>query len=575
MKLIFPHIKQNLHKIVLGIICMIIVDATQLIVPQMVKHAIDTLSDSVLNTCTLIIRCSWIVILGLIMAALRYRWRNLLMGSARFVEKGLRDDLFRHVLHLDMTYFDTVKTGDIMAHATSDINHVRMAFGFGLIVLVDTILLGGATLGIMVWTHPKLTLFAMIPMPFLVYFTRTLGKKMHTFHGTAQASYSQLTELFRESFFGIRIIKVFNFETMAGQKVEDASTDYFKKNLKRAVVTALLRPLLGFFFNLSTLIVIFYGGYLVVQNMISPGELVSLIQYLGILAWPVIAIGWMTNLFQRGMASLKRISTLLSSKPQVYQPSEPIFPKHIQGRIQFSNIDFSYNRSEPLLSGLSFDIEPGQRIGISGPPGSGKTSLIQLMPRLYDPDMGQIRIDGLELKRIDLDIVRQSIALMPQESFIFSGTIRENVLMGHDAKDERLDQIIDVCQLTTTLEEMPQGLETIVGERGITLSGGQKQRIALARTLIREKPIIILDDPISQMDTQTASRVIQKINELNMNATFINVSHRISALALCDKIFILKNGRIHRAGNHEELIKTDRFYRDSYRIQQFEEEHHA
>ncbi len=495
------------------------------------------------------------------------------MGSAREVEKGIRDDLFNHILNLDMAYFDTVKTGDIMAHATSDINHVRMAFGFGLIVLVDTLLLGGATLGIMFWTHPKLTVIAMIPMPFLIVVTRVLGKKMHTFHRTAQESFSQLTEIVRESFFGIRIIKVFNFEETTAKRVEKASKDYFKKNLKRAVVTALLRPLLGLFFNLSTLAIIFYGGFLVMQKVLTPGELVAFIQYLSILAWPVIAIGWMTNLFQRGMASLKRINTLLDSLPQVSQPDKPQTPALISPGIRFENVDFSYGNDSNTLSNITLTIAPGNKIGISGPPGSGKTSLIQLIPRLYNTTKGNIFIDHCNVNGIDLELLRKSIGLMPQESFLFSGTIRENIMMGQDISQKKLDTILYTCALNEALDKMPDGLDTIVGERGITLSGGQKQRIALARTLIRKKPIIILDDPISQIDTHTAATIISRLNQLNLMSTIIIISHRISALASCDRIYILKEGEIDHYGTHTELIDDDRFYRESYLVQQFEEEH--
>ena len=554
---------------------MIIVDATQLVIPQIVKQAIDTLNFDSFNRENLLNQCLFIIFLGLVMAALRYGWRNLLMGSARHVEKGIRDDLFKHILHLDMAYFDRVKTGDIMAHAVSDINHIRMAFGFGLIVLVDTILLGGTTLAIMLWTHPKLTALAMIPMPFLVAATRTLGRKMHIFHKTAQESYSQLTELVRESFFGIRIIKVFNFENFIGEKVETASTDYFKKNLKRAFVTALLKPLLGFFFNLSTIIVIFYGGFLVLQKTLSPGELVAFIQYLGILAWPVIAIGWMTNLFQRGMASLKRINALLDSKAKVRPPDHPVELKKIKGDIEFRDVSFTYDGHAPVLSNINLTIPSGSSIGISGPPGSGKTSLTQMIPRLYNAQKGRVTIDNIDVNRIDLDDLRSHIALMPQESFLFSGTIRENILMGQDIDESRLNLIINTCCLKDTIREMPDGLDTIVGERGITLSGGQKQRIALARTLMIKKPIIILDDPISQMDTHTASRVIKQINQLDLQATLIIISHRISALASCDTIYILKNGTIDHAGTHTHLVRTDPFYRESFLVQQFEEEYGA
>ncbi|MBU0464800.1 MAG: ABC transporter ATP-binding protein/permease [Proteobacteria bacterium] len=571
MKLIYPYFKKNLYKILLGILCMIIVDAMQLVIPQIVKHAIDTLSSASFDKKTLIFQCALIIFLGLVMAGLRYGWRTLLMGSARNVEKGIRDDLFKHILTLDMAYLDKVKTGDIMTHATSDINHIRMAFGFGLIALVDTILLGSATITIMLWTHPKLTALAMIPMPFLIFATRTLGKKMHTFHKTAQESYSQLTELVRESFFGIRIIKVFNFEGIISDKVENASTNYFKKNLKRAFVTALIKPLLIFFLNLSTLVVIFYGGFLVIKQVITPGELVAFFQYLGILAWPVIALGWMTNLFQRGMASLKRINTLLDSMPEVSSPENPNILSKVKGNIIFEDVSFAYDKDKTILSNINLKIQQGASIGISGPPGSGKTSLIQLIPRLYNTSGGKITIDGLDLNTLDLNFLRQNIALMPQESFLFSGTIKENILLGKKVDKENLDQIIQVCCLKDTIEKMPDGLDTIVGERGITLSGGQKQRIALARTLMRKKPIIILDDPISQMDTHTASKIISQLNRINFNATFIIISHRISALASCDTIFIMKNGEINHFGTHGKLIQTDRFYKKSYQVQQFEE----
>ena len=574
MKLIWPYFRKDWIKILAGLICMIIVDLAQLVIPQVIRRAIDTLNLSGFDKSTLVLQCLFIIFLGLVMAVLRYGWRNLLMGSARDVEKGIRDDLFKHILSLDMTYFDRVKTGDIMAHATSDINHVRMAFGFGLIVMVDTILLGGATLSIMLYTHPKLTAIAMIPMPLLVVVTRVLGKKMHLYHKTAQESFSILTELVRESFFGIRIIKVFNFEASTGKRVESASVDYFRKNLKRAVVTALLRPLLGLFFNLSTLVIIFYGGFLVMEKILSPGELVAFLQYLGILAWPIIAIGWMTNLFQRGMASLNRINTLLDSAPEVEQPDNPKSLAKSPGSIQFKNVSFSYSSNAPILSNINLDIKKGERIGISGPPGSGKTSLVQLILRLYNTAGGTVCIDDINVNTLDIAQLRDHIAFMPQESFLFSGTIQENILMGRKIPEQTLNTVLETCCLTETLARMPEGLDTLVGERGITLSGGQKQRIALARTLVRPKPIIILDDPISQIDTHTAATIISRLNQLNIDATIIVISHRISALAACNRIVILKNGKISHLGTHQDLIEKDDFYRKSYRVQQFEEAAH-
>ncbi len=571
LKLILPYFKKNWLKILAGILCMLTVDGAQLIIPQMIKTAVDTMAAGNIDRSILVRQCLLIAGLGIFMAILRYGWRILLMGSARDVEKGIRDDLFRQVLDLDMAYFDRIKTGDIMAHATSDIAHVRMAFGFGVIVLADTILLGGTTIGIMIWTNPKLTALAMIPMPFLILFTKHLGKKMHTFHKTAQESFSQLTEQIRESFFGIRVIKVFNFEKTIGQKVNLASTDYFKKNLKRAVVTALLRPMVILFFNMSTLIIVFYGGFLVMEQHLTPGELVAFLQYMGILAWPIIAIGWMTNLFQRGMASLKRINKLLDAKPSVQSPISPIRISSFKGGIKFSRAGFSYTQQQPVLSNITMDILPGKKIGITGPPGGGKTSLVQLIPRLYNPTAGSLFIDDHDISTLDPDFLRDNIAFMPQESFLFSGTMEENILMGRNVKKERLDRIIHACDLFATIKTMPEGLKTIVGERGVTLSGGQKQRVAMARTLIFDKQIIILDDPVSQLDAQTAQTIIARLNRMNPGSTFIIISHRLSALAACDQIYIIDKGLITGQGCHEELLDTSEFYKDSFRVQQFEE----
>ncbi|MBU0971279.1 MAG: ABC transporter ATP-binding protein/permease [Proteobacteria bacterium] len=573
MKLILPYFKRHWLKILAGLLCMILVDGAQLIVPQVIKTAVDNLSTAHLDRYLLVRQCLFIVGLGLGMAILRYGWRILLMGSARDVEKGLRDDLFRHVLELDMAFFDRTQTGDIMTHATSDITHVRMAFGFGLMVLVDTFLLGGITIAIMIWTDPKLTALAMIPMPFLVWFTKRLGQKMHTFHRTAQESFSQLTEQIRESFFGIRVIKVFNFEQTIGQKINQSATDYFWKNLKRSFVSAMLRPLLALFFNLSTLIIVFYGGFLVMEQRLTPGELVAFLQYMGVLAWPIIAIGWMTNLFQRGMASLKRLNKLLGEIPSVRSPGLPALLPTPAGRIRFDRAGFSHDPQTPVLSDITMDILPGTRVGITGPPGSGKTSLVQLIPRLYNLDAGQLFIDDHEISSLDPDLLRSHIAFMPQESFLFSGTLKENILMGRTIEPEKLARIIQACDLTATIDAMPQGLETLVGERGVTLSGGQKQRVAMARTLITDKQILILDDPISQLDTQTAHTILEQLKCINPNATVIIVSHRLSALAACDRIYILDKGGIAAQGRHEDLIGTNKFYTDSFHVQQFEEAH--
>jgi ATP-binding cassette subfamily B protein len=574
LKLIFYYFKKNLGKIAAGVFCMIVVDLLQLVVPQVVSRAVDILADAHFDRHVLLVQCAVIVGAGLFMALLRSGWRMLLMGSARDLERGIRDDLYSHMLGLDTAYYDKTRAGDIMAHATSDILHVRMAFGFGIIALVDTLLLGSACIGIMVWTSPKLAALCLIPLPFLVVVTKNLGNRMHQYHNTAQEAFSALTEQVRESFFGIRVIKVFNFEPQVRQKTENSAKSYFRKNLKRAYINALLRPLLGLFFNLSTLIIILYGGGLVMENRLSPGEFVAFIQYLGILAWPVIAIGWVTNMLQRGMASLKRINVLLDTRSDITFPEEAVMPGQVNGNIRFEKVGFSYDGKVNVLSDISMEIPPGSRIGITGPPGCGKTTLLSLIPRLYDPMTGRICLDGKDLKTFDPEFLRGHISFMAQEPFLFSGTLGDNILMGEQFEggnaSEILDQVIQLCALGDTISQMPKGLGSMVGERGVTLSGGQRQRITLARTLVQPKPVILLDDPVSHLDTRTAEQVIRGISRMNRDAVMVMVSHRLSALADCDQIYVMDNGTIADHGTHEQLKASNAFYRTAFKVQQSE-----
>ena len=571
MKLLIPYFKKHTPHIIGGILCMIVVDALQLVIPEIIKRSVDMLESGSPDASVFAQQAFLIIILGALMTAIRYAWRVLLMGTARHVEKGLREDLFNKIVRLDPTFYDKIKTGDLMARATSDINHIRMAFGLGIVAIIDAFLLGGATIAVMMWMNVKLTLLALIPMPFLIISTKILGRKMHEYHNTAQESFSALTELVRESFFGIRVVKVFNFEPLVGEKVSRVATEYFGRNLKRAILTSFFKPLMTFFFNSSTFIILFYGGYLVTRDAVSPGELVAFIQYMGVLAWPMIALGWMTNLFQRGLASLKRVQKIIEAEPTVRSPEDALPPDLGAGDLEVSNVVFAYNVGPPVLDHISITIGKGELIGISGPPGSGKTSLIQLIPRLYDPRSGSISIAGRDIRHTDLNALRERIGFMQQESFIFSGSIRENIVMGRTVSDQRLSDIIQAAMLADTIDAMPDGLETVVGERGVTLSGGQKQRIALARTLLLPKDIILLDDPVSQMDTDTASSVMDGVKCLRGNASLVMISHRIAALPFCDNIFIMNKGRIESRGNHETLMENNPFYRNSYTAQMFED----
>jgi ATP-binding cassette subfamily B protein len=310
------------------------------------------------------------------------------------------------------------------------------------------------------------------------------------------------------------------------------------------------------------------------QNRLSPGELVAFIQYLGILAWPVIAIGWMTNLLQRGTASLKRIDVLLNARSEITFPEDTVMPDIVKGNIRFEKVSFSYDKKKNVLSDISMEIPAGARIGITGPPGCGKTTLLSLIPRLYDPMTGRICLDGKDLKTFDPQFLRRHISFMAQEPFLFSGTLEDNILMGErfseDNAREILDQVIHICALEETIAQMPKGLGTLVGERGVTLSGGQKQRLTLARTLVRPKPVVLLDDPVSHLDTRTAKQVIRGISRINRDAVMVMVSHRLSALADCDRVYVMDNGRIVDQGTHAQLKASNAFYRTSFKVQQSE-----
>ena len=571
-EVITPYFRQNKKNIAVGILFLIVVDFFQIVIPWMVKSAINALSLDQPDIHLIFKYTAAIVLAGGGIAVLRYWWRILLMGTARRMERGLREDLFDHVLKLDARYYDRIKTGDLMAHATSDINHIRLAFGIGMIALTDAFFLGGAIIAFMLYMNTKLALLALSPMPLLIPTAKSLGKRMHNLHSIAQESYSALTELIRESFYGIRILKVYNYETIVGNKAAAASRNYFEKNFKRAMVTALIKPLMVFFLNLSMFIIIFYGGFLVMEDRLSPGELVAFLQYMWLLAWPMIAIGWMINLVQRGLASLKRIEAVVTTVPGVKSPAKAESLTAPVKSIEFQGVSFSYDPLDNGVNGNALDeiflsVPAGRFIGITGPPGSGKTSLVQLFPRIYDPCSGKILFNGQDMKASRLESVRKKVAFMPQEAFLFSGTIRENIVMGNDVSEEQLMDVIKPAQLETTLDQMPAGLETLVGERGITLSGGQKQRIALARTLVQDKEIIILDDPVSQVDTDTASEIIKGLAGLKNKRTMVIVSHRISALTACDTIYVLKDGTVEDQGSHDSLMKKNGFYRNTHALQ--------
>jgi ATP-binding cassette subfamily B protein len=566
-KLVLPYFKEHFLKIASGIVILLTVDFFQLLIPYLTKKAIDVITYNKNDFNSVLKFGIIIVVSGLLITFLRYWWRIFLIGTSRHIEKGIRDSIFFNVMNFKAGFFDQTKTGDIMARATSDITHVRMAFGIGITAFTDAILLGGATIGIMFYLNFKLALLALVPMPFIALSTKILGKKMHDYHSDAQKSFSDLMENMRESFLGIRIIRVFNFEKFINKKIDSYSLDYFEKSLKRAVITSAIRPLMILFLNLSLLIILFYGGFLVMEEKITSGDLVAFIQYLSLLAWPVMALGWMTNLMQRGISSLKRIEEILNSGKSVYEKENRKEVIEKVENIRCENLMFSYEKNKFVLKNISFKLKKGEVLGITGPPGSGKSTLASIISGLYEPLSGKIEINGKDLKTIKIENLREKISYMPQESFIFSGTLKDNIILGQKYDKEKLENSLKISCLESDIENMPDGLDTIVGERGVTLSGGQKQRTALARAFYKSGDIIVLDDPISQVDSNTARSLLENLKILCETKILIIISNRISAILNADKILVMENSEIKNSGSHEELIKESRFYKKSCQIQ--------
>ena len=574
--LIKSYFKENRWKIAIGLLSLIIVDVLQLFIPRIIKWTVDGLTALQIDLGQLLIYAIYMAVIAVSIGAFRYVWRRCLLGTSRRVEEGLRNRLFAHIQILSASYFDRTQTGDLMAHATNDIQQVRMATGMGMVALNDAIVLGAASIGFMLYINVTLTLFVLIPMPLITVCARFFSKKMHRRYQSVQATFSDLTEVIRERFAGIRIIKAHNRKARETTRVEAVSKEYIKENLGLVKIVGSFFPLMLLFTNLSLAIVLYLGGRQTIAMTITPGDFVAFIAYLGLLTWPMMALGWVTNLIQRGRASLDRINRILETRPEIKNRKHAVRLGQLQGRIVFKEVDFAYNHkgngSTPVLSGISLAVEPGKVLGIVGPPGSGKTTLLSLIPRLYDVSRGGVFVDGKDIRSLKIDNLRSHIAFMPQEPFLFAGTIRENIAFDNPLiKETQLEKISQKAMLYDTIRTFPNGFETIVGEKGIILSGGQKQRIALARCLLQEAGVLILDDPISQVDLETGTAIIDAIKSMIGQKTIIIVSHRISAVSFADQIIALEQGRIIEQGTHRDLIETHQYYARAFQLQQYEE----
>jgi len=462
-----------------------------------------------------------------------------------------------------------MKTGDLMARAINDINAVRMANGMGLVALTDGLVLGVAAIGFMMYINPFLTLIALVFAPLIIVFTRILTRRMSEGYERVQTKFSDLTERVREAFAGIRVIKVYAREEWVSRKVEEEGGRYLSENLSLAKTLGLFYPSMAVFTNLGLAVVIWLGGRLTILGQITTGDFVAFISYLNLLTWPMLAIGWVTNLIQRGSASMRRINGILQEVPEITDPPWPHAVRRIKGTIRFEGLTFAYpGQRRPALKDIRLTIESGQTVALVGRVGAGKTTLLQIIPHLCTIPQGTVFVDDIDIEAIPLPVLRGNIGFVTQEVVVFSDTVRNNVLFGRKGvSDETLRRALKDADFYEEVLDFKDGLDTLLGERGLTLSGGQRQRLTIARALIQDHPILILDDALSMVDTRTEERILNRILELRADKTNLIVSHRLSTITRANLVVVLEKGEMVARGEHASLLKEGKEYARLYQQQ--------
>jgi len=572
MKGLLKRMLKYKFQILLGVIALLLVDLAQLVIPLIVRRAVDLLRAGNATTSILLRFGLYILGLAIFIAIFRFFWRYFIMGTARKVERDVRNELYFHLLKLSANFFNKERTGEIMAHATNDANAIRMAVGMGVVALSDTFIYSIFSLGAMISISPTLTLYTVIPLPILAIFMLSFGKLIYKLFEDVQKTFSTMTESVREAITGIRVIKGFAQEKGQLYDFEKINSSFVVKNLKLVKVWGAFQPVINLFASFSIALLLLVGGRKVILNEISLGDFVAFSSYLGMMIWPMIAIGWVTNLLQRGAASMDRIERILKTEPDIKSPPHPRKVK-VEGNICVRNLTFGYTPNKPVVYDIDFEIKRGEKLGILGRTGSGKSTIVYLIPRIFDPPEGSIFIDGIDVRSMYLEDLRKSISLVPQESILFSTTIKENLTYGNpDAHEDEIINALKIAEIYDEIMEMPHGLDTQVGERGVTLSGGQRQRLAIARAILRNAPIFILDDALSAVDAETECRILKNLSDFLKTKTTIIISHRVSALKDCNHILVLDRGKIVDRGTHEELISREGIYKHIYEMQKLEEE---
>jgi ATP-binding cassette subfamily B multidrug efflux pump len=577
LKRLLRHFARYRWAVIAGVIALLAVDGMQLIIPRIIKSAVDDLTAGGILRAHLVQYGVRIAALALGIAVLRFFWRFLIIGTSRHIEEDLRNEIFSHLQSLSARYFAVAKTGDLMAHATNDLNAVRMACGIGIVAAVDALILGLATVGFMLALNVRLTLLALLPMPVIALFTLRAGRLLHQRFEMVQETFADLTERVRESIAGIRVVKAYAQEDHELERLADVGREYIGKNIRLVRVWGAFFPFNMLLSSMSVVIIIFFGGRQVILGSITTGDLVAFTSYLGILTWPMIAMGWVVNVMQRGAASMGRINRILETPPEIVDGGAAADLSEPRGDIEFRDVTFRYaDDLEPALDRVSVRVRPGDTLGVVGRTGSGKSTICNLLLRIYEPSSGEVLVDGRDLRSIRLTALRRMIGYVPQDTFLFSDTVRENIRFGRpDAPEDEVREAARVAGILDEIETFPEGMNTLVGERGVTLSGGQKQRIAIARALLTDPRIVVLDDALSSVDTATEERIQKELKTALLGRTSVIVSHRISSIRQADQIVVLDDGRVIERGTHDELLAHGGLYADIHERQLLEAEMEA
>jgi ATP-binding cassette subfamily B protein len=571
LKPLVPYLRRYWKHLAWGGVAVILYNVIKVLIPVVIGHAIDDMQHGITEQKVLF-HAARLLLIAALSAIFLYICRQVIIGASREIEFDLRNDIFANLERQSASYYHTHRTGDIMARTTNDLNAVRMLLGPAIMYSANTIVFTAAALPFMYRISPKLTFFAFVPLPMASILVQYFGARIHRRFERIQAMFSDISAKAQENFSGARLIRAFAQEEAEIASFETANLEYIKRSLYLVRLMAMLWPTLEFVLGLSLMITLLVGGHEVVSHRISVGQFTAFNVYMVQLTWPMIAVGWVVNLFQRGTASVVRIDELLKQQPSIADaPAAADIP--VTGDIEFRNLTFAYPNAPDVLHNINLRIPAGTSLAVVGPTGSGKSTIVSLIPRLHDAPTGTVLIDGQPIRNFTLATLRKSIGFVPQETFLFSETIRQNIAFGRpDASPEQVEEAATIAHICNEILEFPKGFDTEVGERGLTLSGGQKQRTAIARAIIRDPKILILDDALASVDTYTEERILSGLKRVMEGRTTIFISHRISTARNADQIAVLVDGRIAELGTHDELIARNGYYTSLFEKQRLEEE---